>query len=142
MHAKSSVYRIGRTARFRLCTCIFLMVIMCMACFPDTQEPSSLIGRWEVVQATRNNRPTSTLKDAFFDFKSDSIMVTNILREQMEFIYHREGDLIAQKGPMPIEYKLVELMEDSLVLTSTINNYYFEFFLKRHPHADSLKQEL
>ncbi len=115
-----------------------VIFIAFFGCSQDKNDVNLLIGRWDVVNATRNNKATSTLSDAYFEFVNDTLMMTNILRRDLEFPYVLEDDAIRQLGTPPITYKIVESFADSLVLSSQISNYQFQFFLRRSFQQDTI----
>lgn len=82
-----------------------------------------------VSAASRSGIPTTTLKDAYFTFIGDTVMVTNLLREPKTFRYDYDGNTISQSGEMDVNYEIVKLSTDTLVMKANIQNYDFEFFL-------------
>ena len=91
-------------------------------------------GRWEVYNALRNNQPTSTLQNAYFEFVNDSVMKTNILGSEIESAYEfgPQKKSIRQYGNPLIEYQIREISEDSMKLSAKIREYSFQFFLARN----------
>ena len=90
-------------------------------------------GKWLVTESTRNRKPTTTLKDAFFTFTGDS-MRTNVLGTDNTYKFEVTGSVLTQTGEYMelvgdkmLEYKIQKLTPDSLVLSTKIRNYNFMF---------------
>lgn len=107
--------------------CLFLL----LSCQDSSDTHLSLLGKWKIDSAERNDKPTLTLEDAFIDFKNDSILTTNILRKEIDSPYTFKKKQIVQSRPMEIIYDINIHKEDSLILSSTIRGYNFRFFLSR-----------
>ena len=95
------------------------------------KEEMDLLGYWQIVEAKRNNKLTLTLEDAYININSDSTLITNLLRRDMQSSYILEGQKLIQNEPMLIEYDIVDQKNDSLRLNTTIREYKFEFVLVR-----------
>lgn len=106
---------------------VLSILLVLYSCAEDRNLHQELKGKWHIVEAIRNGKPTSTLQDAYFDFISDTSMVSNILRIDTEFLYSIEGNRIIQKGDPHIEYQIVKLDTDTLKLKAKINEFMFEF---------------
>ena len=112
----------------------WLGIAICFFFFISCQlekEKINLQGKWNIVNANRNGKPTSTLEHAYFDFLSDSLLMTNILREDITVNYEIRDNKIWQSGSTPLVYHIVEIVQDSLVLETKIKNYDFIFYLKK-----------
>lgn len=111
----------------------FAILVVCFSvlvgCHQDDALRAKLRGRWHVVSAERNGRTTSTLEDAYFFFENDSILYTNILRNNISVNYRVQENQILQGGAQSIVYDIVEISDDSLILSSKIRDYDFKFFL-------------
>ncbi len=115
----------------------FILLVLLTSCQVDKTDHSLLQGRWNMVQAFREGRPTTTLKDAYFEFLGDSILKTNLLQEDLIFKYALDGQKISQKGQMNIDYQILQLTKDSMQLYARIKKYDFNFFLLK----DTLEAE-
>ena len=103
----------------------FLLIIG--ACSSEAGLGEKLEGKWLVVGATRNDRETETLRDAFFEFRGDSILTTNILRAERSFPIQIKNNKVVQGGPVDITYDIISVSEDTLVMEAIINTYSFSF---------------
>ena len=112
--------------RADLCWVLFLLIIM-GACTSEAGLEEKLEGKWLVVGATRNDRETETLRDAFFEFSGDSILTTNILRAERAFPIEIKNNKVLQTGPIDITYDIVSVTEDTLIMEAIINTYSFSF---------------
>lgn len=107
--------------------CFFILV----SCQNENLLQKQIQGKWNVANAERNGKATSTLEDAFFLFEGDSLLTTNILRSIISVPYKLKDQKILQSGMPPIEYEIEEIFEDSLILSTQIRDYHFKFFLAR-----------
>jgi len=113
---------------------IFLIVLgsVLVSCKEDKQlDQNFLIGKWTMHNALRNNQPTTTLENAYFEFLDGNIMKTNILgtEEEAKYEFMSETNSIRQSGRHLMEYQIKKLTPDSLSMESKIRNYQFQFFL-------------
>ena len=98
----------------------------------ESIDTSLLPGKWFIVNAKRNAKPTTTLNEAYFVFNNNSTMYTNFMGEEMEGAYQIEGNVISQETPThegDLSYKILSLSKDSLILSSEIMDHKFEFYL-------------
>lgn len=105
---------------------VFFLLIM-GACSSEASLGEQLEGKWVVVGATRNDRETETLRDAFFEFSGDSILTTNILRAERSFPIEIKNNKVVQGGPVDITYDIISITEDTLIMEAIINTYSFSF---------------
>lgn len=86
-----------------------------------------IYGNWEVIAAKRNNKLTSTLKDAYFKFYNNGNLETNIFGSDESYSIAIENDIILQSGEQETEYKIRMLQNDTLHLSATIQKLNFDF---------------
>jgi len=115
-------------------------VISVSSCTPEEKNSELLEGKWLLEAAERGGRPTTTLKDAYFNFIGDSLLRTNLLQEDGEFSYAYDGKTIEQSGAMDITYDILHFQNDTLVLNANIQNYDFKFLLLRDTSAQYIAQ--
>jgi hypothetical protein len=115
-----------------------LVVLLCTACIDNKANDVDIKGYWEIAEAFRNEKPTLTLENAFIHIKTDSTLVTNLLRKEIESDYTRENSKISQLSPELIEYQILRLTNDSLELHTEIRGYDFNFILLK---KDSITAE-
>ncbi len=117
-------------ALFFLCFSIVASLV-----FQSCEEPvktfdtSLLSGKWLIVDARRNAKPTTTLNEAFFVFNSDSTMQTNFTGEELDGRYSIEGSVIQQDTEDNYTYTIQNLSKDTLILSTEIQKYNFELLL-------------
>ena len=135
----SGRYHSTITSRHRSAFLFFIFLISLFAnCTSDATDNSVLIGKWNVYTATRNGRTTETLKDAYFHFVNDTLLLSNILREEKAFTYSFTGDKIKVNGPLKTTYTLSQLSADSLNFYGEIKGYNFGFFTIKDTIAPNL----
>jgi hypothetical protein len=121
---------------------LFLLIIF-IACQEEKKfDPLSLIGRWKVAEAYRNDAFTKTLEDAIFVFNSDMTMFTNLLPDSDTVRYTIQGNEIQSMGEETIYYHIDKLSLDTLSLTSEIHNSNFLFVLTRDTLYDDRQEVL
>ena len=127
---------------------ILLLTIFASAftsCKQDSGETTQMIqGRWEVQEASRNGRPTESLADLYFEFKPEGVLSTNVAGAPEEGTYEIKGDMVLQRNTrIDADYKIEELTEQSLVLTTELRGYAFRFAMKKDTgeSTEELSQE-
>jgi hypothetical protein len=112
--------------------------LLCVACENKTQKnQASLLGRWEMAEAFRNQKATQLLAGVYFDFGADGKMTTNLpTTAEGATEYVVEKDNITQKTTLPIVYHIAHLSETELVLEVELRNVPFELRLRRAPAAE------
>ena len=116
-----------------------IVTVVSMSCKEEKKSDEfDLAGYWEIVKASRNNKPTLTLEKAHINFENDSTLSTNLLRKDIQSPYVREGNIIKQSSPELIEYEIVRLAEDSLQVHTVIRGYDFDLHLIK---VDSLSDQ-
>ncbi len=115
---------------------ILLMVLASItffACKNDNSNTKELIvGRWEVLEASRNGRPTESLADLYFDFSQDGKLMTNVAGIPEEGTYEVKGDKVLQRNTrLEADYIVEEITADNLVLTTELRGYAFRFAMKK-----------
>ncbi len=126
-------------SKYRLIfACSLLLIVAMIGCIEDKSAEVDLKGYWEIVKASRNNKTTSTLENAFINIENDSTLSTNLLRKEIRSTYVRDNDKIRQSSPELIEYQILNLTDDTLELHTEIRGYDFNFVLLK---IDSLSAE-
>lgn len=125
-------------------TILTFSLLALMAC----QEPSvsthvtsldhnDIVGKWLLVSANRNGKPTESLKDAYFQFDSPRVVTTNVFgAETSQPISWDESTAMALDSS--ISYEVVTLKTDTLDLTFQLQRYTFDLTLVRAHYNDSL----
>lgn len=121
-------------ARFSVLTLTcFSTLVLVSSCNDETKNNSlALIGRWEIVQGFRNQRPTATLGGTYFQFSEDGKMQTNLPigpEEPMEYSVSRNE--IRQKSTPPIKYTIQSLSDSMLILNMELRGMQFEMHFLR-----------
>ena len=122
---------------------LFFLILTC-SCKEESKQPqldkNLLTGRWEIVQAWRNGRPTETLAGTFYEFDENGTMRTNLTASgvEEESKFEVDGLKIEQKSsPEKVEYTVSELSDSVLTLSMKIKNFPFQIQLsKYHPAPD------
>ncbi len=110
----------------------FSFVLSCVlfSCEEDAKcSQSDLNGNWDLFLAERNGKETGTLKGTFFNFQSDTSLVTNVFGSEESYKYQLKRNRILTKGDKAIEFKIETIQKDTLVLSAEIQNNDFKFSL-------------
>ena len=122
-----------------------LLLSMVLAITSCTDEPENqqglLLGRWELKGATRNGSPTESLSDLYFVFNADGSMSTNLPVPGMteETQYKIDGRNIYQYSdelPDEVTYYIEEAGDSTLVLTTDLRNFHFQFVLSKQASSE------
>jgi len=95
-------------------------------------DTTMLSGKWLIVNAKRNAKQTTTLNEAYFVFGKDSTVVTNFMGQEIRTSYKINGNTISHSGNGHDEiydHKILSLSRDSLILSTQIMDFDFEFYL-------------
>lgn len=133
-----------KLSRYLLALGIFTFV----ACNNDSSEKGTetedqLLGRWELVEATRNGQVTETLSSAYMEFMEDGTMATNLAGGREIVHYETDGTVLSVKdGRMPMDYTIERLEGDGLVLTMSMRDIPFRLNLQKADPDESMEEEL
>ena len=119
-----------------------VVVFLCLSCLftscaSDSELPQDaaarLEGRWELVEARRDNVKTGLLDGLYLVFGPDDRFETNLLTDAAQRgTYLREGEELTTAGvEMPLTYDIVALAGDALTLQARIEGHVFNFLLRR-----------
>ncbi len=121
----------------RLYSALLLFCVIFIACGSDPEiseeQISALEGRWELVEARRDNVKTGVLAGLYFVFGEAGRFKTNLLVEDAQSgTYLQEGEEITTSGVEPaMTYEVVALEGDRLLLRSRYQGFLFDFDLRR-----------
>jgi len=117
---------------------LFVSISLLSSCTSDAKlddrTKDQLLGRWEIIEATRNGNPTETLDDLFFEFSEEGIMRSNILGASYKATYEIRADAIRQIGDengMDLEYIIESITDSTLILNTDLRRFKFHFNLKK-----------
>lgn len=108
-------------------------------------EIAKLEGKWVVYSAKRNRKLTTTLNEAYFFFQENNKLLTNIMGEDEESSFTLKSDVIHVDNKAKHKYTIDNLTDETLILKTKIQNFYFEFSMLRekadsiHNHFDQLQ---
>lgn len=109
----------------------FLFLISCDRFGDNNLE--LLLGKWELKQAFRNERPTESLDDLYMEFFENGQLKTNLMgtEEMYEFDYEK-GKVIQKSIHIePVTYTIESISDSSLILTTSLKNYNFRFVMNK-----------
>ncbi len=97
-------------------------------------DTSKLYGRWMVIDALRNNRPTQTITGAVFALESNQISHNLSGTENLSQFDLKDSTLYASDQT---QYKIEYLNDSLLILYTLIQNNKFRMSLKKLPDYSS-----
>ena len=111
---------------------IGMMLIGCTTDNVEEETKNQLLGKWELQTAERAGKSTGSLRGLYFEFGEDGSLKTNILTVPEEGTYELKEDIIEQRNTqVSIDYKLEELGDSTLTLSTNLRNTDFKFVLAR-----------
>jgi hypothetical protein len=123
-----------------------LLLFGCTACQNDSSGESQsdtdatiqmLQGRWELLGATRNGKPTESLDGAFFEFMENGKLASNLGGSREEMQYEVQGKTIQQRGGrMDADFQIDMLIDTLLVLDLVLNSTPFKLRLGKEVMAE------
>ncbi|MEL7222096.1 MAG: hypothetical protein AAGJ93_12305 [Bacteroidota bacterium] len=111
---------------------VFLSLAI-ISCEDDnaTQE-SDLFGKWNITQAFRDNKPTTTMDEMYFEFAEEGILKTNMTGEVEAYQFEVDDEQISQRaGSIDADYKIESRLDNKLTLTTTLGGKSFRMTLER-----------
>ena len=106
-------------------------VFSCRSEVADDKQ-DSILGRWDIQEATRNNRPTESLAELYFEFYEDGTMLTNLTGESEKANYEVDGErLLQRESQVEPDYLIEELTDSVLIISTRLRNIPFRFRLKK-----------
>jgi hypothetical protein len=113
-----------------------LVIFLCLmtALFSCENEkiikPDFLLGKWLVIEASRNNKSTNTLDGAFFFFE-ENILTTNFQGFENQAEYTIENNHLKLTKGLDYTFHLEKSEMKYLIMSVKIQNTNFVFKLKR-----------
>ena len=123
---------------------VFLLCLpfLFVSCGSDAELPEDtaarLAGRWELVEARRDNVKTGLLDGLYLVFGPGERFETNLLTDAPQRgTYQREEEEVITTGvELPVTYQIIALEERVLTLQARIEGYMFTFLLRRASTTD------
>ena len=126
---------------------VFLLLTLFLACGsdsePEAEAATPLEGRWELVEARRDNVKTGVLEGLYFVFADGGSFETNLLVDDAQTgTYERSGEEITTAGVEPaMTYEILALEDNRLILRSRYQGFLFDFDLHRAGEQRGLPTE-
>lgn len=118
-------------------TLLLALVSMIWSCEDDNpQYALDLPGRWEVVNAFRDQAVTESLRGLFFDFQKEGKLITNLSGTEEEYTYElTEEQLLQRDGPISADYTIEQLTADTLILQTVLRKKHFRLIMEKEAAA-------
>ncbi len=113
---------------------ILLLFFNCQT--DTTKKPTTaelLIGKWELAEAMRDNKPTTSLDGAYFIFDEAGMLASNFYGTEVKSPYSlkNEDKVIYHDNQYKTDYNIQLLEENKLVLLFSVRNTKFNLSLKK-----------
>ena len=122
-----------RKYQFRLL--LFSTVMLFTCCEPeDNIYENQIIGRWELKEAQRDNRPAPYLEDTYFEFYEDQSLITNfnLTGSVDQGKYEIKDNVLEQlESDLNLSYTIESINDSSLVLSTNLQNANFRLLLNK-----------
>ncbi len=112
----------------------FCCTAICFFACIDASKPPlpSIVGRWELAQGLRAQKPTELLSGVYFQFGADGLMTTNLPAVAETAVpYEIKKNDILQKSQPPIVYHVVSASDSTLVLAMEMRGVQFDLKLRK-----------
>lgn len=113
---------------------MFLSLVAVMSCKSDANKvdaEDAIKGEWEILDALRNGRRTTTLEDGFIAFDSMGILSTNILGTTTKSNFSIENNIISSDGDFDFDFNIEKLSGDTMILSGQMRAFNMVFYLMR-----------
>ena len=117
---------------------LFLSIVLIFGCKGDKSSKavelsaSDLVGHWDIYHVTRNGKVTKTLENGYLLFQADNTIKSNILSDENYHIFNFDKNKINIQDLDKLNFFDVKSLEnDTLVLSTKINVFEMNFFLKK-----------
>ena len=117
----------------------FSLSFLVFACVEEPKEkekvldPTTLLGRWELTQATVDKVASPRLEGAYLEFEKEGVMTTNIMGSEEKGSYEMlpAERKLTQKTAKTVNYNIEKLVNDSLILNMEINRKKYRVTLEK-----------
>lgn len=99
-----------------------------LSCGWGKPDPSEILpgGRWLAAEATRDDKPTGTLTDLFYEFLPNDSLYTNIAGSPQGMRYYIVDNVIQQrKGPFDADLVIESITPSEMVIRTILNESEF-----------------
>ncbi len=108
---------------------------MLVSCGDDAASMSSeatIEGRWELVEARKNNTKTGVVDGLHFEFGADGSLTTNLMGNKSPGTYLKTGDEVVIEGvKLPMDFSIQGMTDSTLHLRSKFRGFQFDFLMER-----------
>lgn len=120
-----------------------LSIYACQESEPTEQEQpqeeeintENLIGAWRVIDAEKNGEKLNSIEDAVFTFNDDKTLTINSnfpgINKDEATPYELNDLTIGKVGSYELDFEIIGLTENSMLLTSKIQGIDFQFKLEK-----------
>ena len=114
---------------------IFLVGLGSCASDPEVKstEGTTIVGHWELVEASRSGKKTESLGGTYFTFTDDKMSTNLPINGAIDSPYTNLDNIISQSivNDIKIDYTIQELSKEKLRLNTKLRGVDFSFLLER-----------
>ncbi|TXF87634.1 hypothetical protein FUA23_18205 [Neolewinella aurantiaca] len=118
---------------------IFLSLCFLSLLFVSCEDESGAVskkatiqGRWELVEARKNNIVTGVVQGLYFEFWPNDSLATNLMGNDSPGTYLKTGDEIVTEGvKLPLTFSIQGMTDSTLDLRSKFRGFQFDFQMER-----------
>lgn len=111
----------------------FFIIIGCKS--EKVSQPlvvEDLVGEWDIFHVTRNGKVTKTLENGYLHFQADNTIKSNLFSDEKNHTFILKQDKVDVDGLENLnEFKIESLSNDTLIVTSKVNVFDMQFYLKK-----------
>lgn len=119
----------------RLLLSLSFLLLLLTSCVDDggsASGESTIEGRWELVEARKNNTKTGVVDGLHFNFRPDGSLETNLMGNETPGTYLKTGDEIVTEGvKLPMTFNIQGITDSTLHLRSKFRGFQFDFLMAR-----------
>lgn len=118
----------------------FILLIILVACSGEKAvKESDLLGKWNFKKALRNGKETKTLQEAYFLFRADSTVISNLFDEQEQNTFKIVDNKLKIDGSNALDLEIAKFDNDTMDLKGILGPFDMEFRLVRS--LDTLSEQ-
>ena len=109
----------------KIITCLLFGALLISGCQDDKKKQmlQKLSGKWDLQEALRNNKATESLQNAYYEFRPDGSMTTNITGVEETTPFELDKNILTQRVVPVVAYRIDQLDERNLVLATNIQSF-------------------
>ena len=121
--------------KYQIPLLLLSITVFFSCCEPENNiYEEQIIGRWELHEAQRDNRPAPYLEDTYFEFYEDHSLITNfnLTGSVDQGKYDIKDNLLEQlESDLNLSYTIESINDSALILSTNLQNANFRLLLNK-----------